>query len=209
VRNVWTHTAAFLKKAGTVILLSSLLVWALSHLRWESGALHFSPSLEGSLLAQLGRTLYWLFAPLGFPGWEPVVATLTALLAKENAVSTLGILYNAADVAQGGASALALVLARVFNPLSGFCFLLFNLLCAPCVAAMAALRRALGSLRRTLYALGYQTLFAYAATFLVYQLGRVLCGGAPTVLTAIALPTLVLLLLAVFLPSSKPLVPDP
>jgi ferrous iron transport protein B len=126
--------------------------------------------MEGSLLARVGQGLYGLFAPLGFPGWEAVAATLTALLAKENAVSTLGILYGAA-MRDGG---LAGAVAERFSPLQGLCFLLFNLLCAPCVAAMSALRRELGSLRRTLAALGYQCLFAWAVTFVLWQLGRLL-----------------------------------
>ena len=168
-RGVWEHSLSFLKKAGTVILLSSMLVWFLSSAAWKDGELTLTGTLSEGLLARAGRSAAWLFAPLGFGGWQAVAATATAFLAKENAVSTLGILYGFSH--EGGAAELWHGFREAFTPLSGYSFLLFNLLCAPCVAAVSALRREMASLRWTLFALGYQTAFAYGASFLVYQFG--------------------------------------
>jgi len=160
-RNVWDRTFSFVKKAGSVILLSAMGVWFLSSVAWEGGRFVPARSLSQGLLAELGRALEWLFRPLGFGQWQAVVATLTAFVAKENAVSTLGILYSGH-------------IERGFTPLSAFSFLIFNLLSMPCVAAVSALRREMGSAGRTLLAVGYQCAFAYAAAFLVYQAGQFL-----------------------------------
>ncbi len=160
LRSVWSRTAAFLKKAGSVILLSSLLVWFLSSVAWKDNRFMLSAGLSQGLLASFGRMLAPLFRPLGFGQWQAVVATVTAFIAKENAVSTLGILYHG-NIAAG------------FTQLSALSFLIFNLLCAPCVAAVSALRRELGSIKRTLAAVGYQCALAYAVAFLVYTAGLV------------------------------------
>jgi len=161
MRNVWSRTFSFLKKAGSVILLSALVVWFLSSVKWEGGRFVFAESLSRGMLADFGRALAPLFRPLGFGQWQAVVATLTAFIAKENAVSTLGILYNG-NIASG------------FTPVSALSFLIFNLLCAPCVAAVSALRRELGSIKRTLGAVGFQCALAYGVAFLVYTAGMVL-----------------------------------
>ena len=155
LRSVWTRTFSFLKKAGSVILLSSLAVWFLSSVRWEAGRFVFADSLSEGLLADFGRWIAPLFRPLGFGQWQAAAATLTAFIAKENAVATLGILYNG-NIAAG------------FTPASAMSFLIFNLLCAPCVAAMSALRRELSSAGRTLAALAWQCAVAYAAAGVVY-----------------------------------------
>jgi len=161
MRNVWSRTFSFLKKAGSVILLSALGVWFLSSVKWENGRFEFAESLSRGLLADFGRALAPLFKPLGFGQWQAVVATFTAFIAKENAVSTLGILYNG-NIANG------------FTPVSALSFLIFNLLCAPCVAAVSALRRELGGTMRTLMAVGYQCALAYGVAFLVWTVGNVL-----------------------------------
>lgn len=160
-RNVWERTFSFVKKAGSVIALSALGVWFLSSVRWEDGRFALAQGLSQGLLAQSGRALEWLLRPLGFGQWQAVAATLTAFVAKENAVSTLGILYNGH-------------VERGFTRASALSFLLFNLLSMPCVAAVSALRREMGSARRTLLAVGYQCAFAYAAAFVAYQAGRLL-----------------------------------
>ena len=160
-RGVWSRTSSFLKKAGSVILLSAMGVWFLSSVKWAGGRFAFAESLSSGLLADFGRALAPLFKPLGFGQWQAVVATFTAFIAKENAVSTLGILYNG-NIAAG------------FTPVSALSFLIFNLLCAPCVAAVSALRRELGSLKRTLGAVGFQCALAYAVSFLFYTAGNVL-----------------------------------
>jgi len=158
LRSVWSRTFSFLKKAGSVILLSAMGVWFLSSVQWENGRFTFAESLSRGLLADFGRALAPLFRPLGFGQWQAVVATFTAFIAKENAVSTLGILYNG-NIATG------------FTPISALSFLIFNLLCAPCVAAVSALRRELGNTQRTLAAVGFQCALAYAISFLVYTVG--------------------------------------
>ena len=160
-REVWSRTAAFLKKAGSVILLSALLVWFLAAFTWQGGRLALAENLSGGLLAQLSRSLMWFFVPLGLGQWQAVAATVTAFIAKENAVSTLGILCP------GGIPA-------YFSPASAVSFLLFNLLCAPCVAAVSALRRELGSIKRTLLAVAFQCAFAYAAALAAALVGRLL-----------------------------------
>ena len=162
LRSVWTRTFSFLKKAGSVILLSAMVVWFLSSVKWEDGQLAFAESLSRGLLADFGRALAPLFRPLGFGQWQAVVATATAFIAKENAVATLGILYNG-NIASG------------FTPISALSFLIFNLLCAPCVAAVSALRRELGSVKRTLAAVAWQCALAYGAAFLVHTAGTALC----------------------------------
>ena len=154
-RNVWGHTASFLKKAGTVILLSALLVWLLSAVTFRDGRFALAEGMSDGLLARGGRAIAFLFVPLGFGTWQAAAATVTALIAKENAVSTLGVLYGNS-------------LAQAFSPAGGLSFLLFNLLCAPCVAAVAALRRELGSRRLTIAAVCYQCAFAYAVALVVY-----------------------------------------
>ena len=163
MRNVWGRTAAFLKKAGSVILLSAMAVWFLSSVKWEDGRFAFAESLSLGLLADVGRALAPLFRPLGFGQWQAVVATFTAFIAKENAVATLGILYNGN-------------IARGFTPVSALSFLIFNLLCAPCVAAVSALKRELGSVKRTLAAVGFQCALAYAIAFLVWTVGGWVVG---------------------------------
>ena len=161
LRNVWTRTFSFLKKAGSVILLSAMAVWFLSSVKWENGQLAFAESISRGLLADFGRALAPLFRPLGFGQWQAVVATFTAFIAKENAVATLGILYNG-NIASG------------FTPISALSFLIFNLLCAPCVAAVSALRRELGSTKRTLAAVAWQCALAYGAAWVVYAVGGII-----------------------------------
>jgi len=161
LRSVWTRTFSFLKKAGSVILLSAVFVWFLSSVKWENGGFAFAESLSRGLLAGFGRALAPLFRPLGFGQWQAVVATATAFIAKENAVATLGILYNG-NIAAG------------FTPVSALSFLVFNLLCAPCVAAISALRRELGSAKRTLAAVAWQCALAYGAAWAVFAVGNLL-----------------------------------
>jgi len=154
-RSVWGHTASFLKKASTVILLSALLVWLLSAVTFQDGHFALAEGMSDGLLARGGRAIAFMFAPLGFGTWQAAAATVTALIAKENAVSTLVVLYGSS-------------LAQAFSPAGGLSFLLFNLLCAPCAAAIVALRRELGSLRLTIAAVCYQCVFAYVVALAVY-----------------------------------------
>ncbi len=169
-RSVRERTASFLKKAGTVILLSALLVWFLSNVKWEAGGFRAAEGLSEGMLARLGQWAAPLFAPLGFGTWQAAVASFTGWIAKENVVSTLGIFYGFS----GAEGVTRKHLAAAFTPLSGYAFLLFNLLCSPCVAAISAIRREMGSRRWTLLALVWQTGFAYLATMTLYQVGRLI-----------------------------------
>lgn len=159
LREVHSRTGSFLKKAGSVIMLSVLVVWFLSNIQWIGSGFAFADRLSDGLLAEMSRSIAWLLRPLGFGQWQAAAATATAFIAKENAVSTLGILYHG-NIAAG------------FTRASALSFLMFNLLCSPCVAALSALRRELGSIKRTLAAMAYQCAFAYVIAFLVYQAGR-------------------------------------
>ncbi|MCL2672514.1 MAG: ferrous iron transport protein B [Clostridiales bacterium] len=171
LRSVWERVWSFIKKAGTVILLASLIIWLLSNLGFAGGRFTFVP-VSKSLLARFGALLAVLFRPLGWGAWEPVVAALAGIVAKESIVSTLSVLT-------GGSGP--------FTPLSGFSFLLFNLLCVPCVAAIAAIRREMRSAKWTAFAIVYQCALAYAVALCVYQFGIWIAGDAFTLGTAAAL----------------------
>lgn len=170
LRIVWDRGWSFVRRAGTLILLSSVLVWFLSSMGLNAGQLALTP-MEDSLLAALGRALAPFFRPLGWAGWQAAAATVTGLAAKENVVSTLGILL--------GDTASPLPLAGYFSTASGWSFVLFNLLCAPCMAAVAAIRRELGSFLWTLFAVLYQTALAWGVSFWVYQFLRLAQSGRP------------------------------
>ena len=187
---------AFVKKASSIVLLSTIVIWFLSS---------FNSSFEmvdtgESLLAAMGGILAPLFAPLGWGFWECAVASITGLIAKENVVGTLGVLFGFAEVAENGVEYWA-NLQTFLTPLSGFSFLLFNLLCAPCFAAIGAVRREMMSGKWTAFAIGYQCVFAYAVAFCVYQIGLTATGNGFGLGTALALAVIVL---TVYLLARKP-----
>ncbi len=167
LRSTWERTYSFIKKAGTIILLASLVIWFTSRFGWMDGqfVMLSEDALSSSILAKLGSLIAWVFAPLGFGTWQAATATLLGLLAKEGVVSTMSVLYGVAD---GGYAALQ----AAFTPAAGYAFLAFNLLCAPCFAAIAAIRQEMKSGAWFAFALAYQTAFAYLASLLLYQLGR-------------------------------------
>lgn len=171
LRSMWERGWAFIKKAGTIILLSSVVVWFLSFFGFtETGFRMLSEDqLDLSILASVGRSVAWIFAPLGFGNWQSTVASITGLIAKENIVGTMGILY-------GSYGNVYSTLAAVFTSVSGFSFLVFNLLCAPCFAAIGAIRREMNSPKWTWFAILYQCGFAYTVALLVNQFGRLLAG---------------------------------
>ena len=173
---------AFVKKASSIVLLSTISIWFLSSF---NGSLEMVDTSE-SLLAAMGGFLAPLFAPLGWGFWECAVASITGLIAKENVVGTLGVLFGFAEVAENGAE-YWVNLQTLFTPLSGFSFLLFNLLCAPCFAAIGAVRREMMSGKWTAFAIAYQCAFAYGVAFCVYQIGRTATGGGFGLGTAAAL----------------------
>ena len=190
LRSTWERGWSFIKRAGTVILAASVLIWFTSSFGLEGG-FHMVEDMDASILAAIGGAIAPLFAPLGFGNWQSTVATIMGLVAKEEVVSVFGVLYGVAGDALGMVEEAAYAglapIAVHFTALSAFSFLLFNLLCAPCFAAMGAIKREMNSTRWTCFAIGYLCVFAYAIALIVYQLGLLLAGGAFTLLTAVAL----------------------
>lgn len=172
LRSTLDRSWAFVKKASTIVLLSTILIWFLSTFSWSMRMV----GAEESMLASAGNILAPLFAPLGWGDWRAAVATITGLIAKENVVGTFGILYGYAEVAEDGAEYWSSFQAS-FTPLAAYSFLVFNLLCAPCFAAIGALHREMMSGKWTLFAVGYQCAFAYAAALMAYQFGTFFTGG--------------------------------
>ena len=171
LRSMWERGWSFIKKAGTIILLSTILVWFLSRFGVKDGAFGMleKEELELSILAKVGGWIAWIFAPLGFGTWQATVASITGLIAKENIVGTMGILY-------GGTEAYA-NLAAAFTGVAAYAFLVFNLLCAPCFAAIGAIKREMNSAKWTWFAIAWQCGFAYAISLMIYQFGGLFTGN--------------------------------
>jgi len=180
--HMWDRTKSFIQKAGTIIFLASGLVWFLSSFSWSMEMV----DTPDSILASIGNILAPLFTPLGWGDWQSAVATITGLIAKENVVGTFGILYGFAEVAEDGAEIWGNLQAS-FTTISAYSFLVFNLLCAPCFAAIGAIRREMGNAKWTLIAVGYQTGFAYVISLIIYQLGMAFTGHGFGIGTMIAL----------------------
>ncbi len=189
LRSMWERGWSFVKKAGTVILLFTVLVWFLSNFGFAEGQFRMlgETELDHSVLAAFGSAIAWIFAPLGWGNWQAVVASLTGIAAKENIVSTARILYGASGSFEAAFRA-------SFDGISGYSFLLFNLLCAPCVAACAAIRREMNSAKWTLFAIGYQCVFAYCIALMVYQFGSLFLGRINPVGLLFALAVLALMI---------------
>jgi ferrous iron transport protein B len=182
LRSAWERSCSFIKKAGTVILLAAVFVWLASNFGLGKGGLGMT-GMEKSVLAAFGKIIAPIFAPLGWGDWQAAVATLTGLIAKENVVGTLRILCNAAD---GGAETWKTALAARFTALSAFSFLTFNLLCAPCVAALGAIRQEMNNALWFWGAVGYQCGFAYFVSLCIYQFGTLFSSGRFGLWTVIA-----------------------
>ena len=196
LRSMWERGWSFIKKAGTIILLSTILVWFTTYFGFVDGSFRMltDEQIDCSILAAIGSAIAWIFGPIGFGTWQAAVASITGLVAKENIVGTLGILYG------GGAGTVYQNIAAAFTPVSGFSFLAFNLLCAPCFAAIGAIRREMNSAKWTWFAVGYQCLFAYAAALMIYQFGSALTGGLNVIGLIAAAAVLVLILWMLFRP---------
>ena len=183
LRSIWERASSFIKKAGTVILLSTIVLWFLMGYGFEGGAFGAVEDLNNSILAQIGKAIAWIFTPLGWTqlghGWEMAVAAISGLIAKENVVATFGMLFNPnlEEVAEDGAEIWS-NLQGALTPIAAYGYLVFNLLCAPCFAAIGAIRREMNSGKWTIFALCYQCLFAYGVALVIYQVGTVLTGGA-------------------------------
>lgn len=177
LRSMWERGWSFIKKAGTVILLSAIVLWFLQSFGWENG-FGMVEDLDNSVLAKIGKGFAWIFAPLGWGKWEAAVATVTGLIAKENVVATFGQLFHFAgeELSENGDEIWSEV-STYFTALSAYSFLVFNLLCAPCFAAMGAIKREMNSAKWTLFAIGYQCVFAYAVSLIIYQVGSIFTGN--------------------------------
>lgn len=186
LRSMWERGWSFIKKAGTIILLSTMFVWFTSNFGIVDGRIGMVEDLSDGFLSMLGGAIAPIFAPLGWGHWQAAVAAITGLVAKENVVGTLGVLYGFAEVAEDGAEIWG-TMAAAFTTVAAYSFLVFNLLCAPCFAAIGAIKREMNNAKWTWFAIGYQTVFAYAVALCLYQLGSFFTGGGFSAGTAAAL----------------------
>ena len=177
LRSMWERGWSFIKKAGTVILLSTIFIWFTSSFGLVDGRFAMVEDLSQGFLANIGSAIAWIFTPLGWGNWQAAVAAITGLVAKENVVGTLGILYGFAEVSEDGAEIWS-TLAGSFTAVSAYSFLVFNLLCAPCFAAIGAINREMNNAKWTWFAIGYQTGLAYCASLCIYQLGTFITTGS-------------------------------
>lgn len=186
LRSMWERGWSFIKKAGTIILLSTIVLWFLQGFGFEDGSFGMVEDLNNSVLAKIGGVIAPIFAPLGWGDWKAAVASVTGLIAKENVVGTFGVLYGFGEVAEDGAEIWG-SLAASYTAIAAYSFLVFNLLCAPCFAAIGAIKREMNSAKWTWFAIGYQTVFAYTAALAIYQIGNLFTGGEFGVWTVTAL----------------------
>ena len=187
LRSMWERGWSFIKKAGSVILLSTIVVWFTSYFGWVDGQFRMLEDLEldHSILARVGSAVAWIFAPLGWGNWKSAVAAITGLVAKENVVGTFGILYGFSEVAEDGTEIWG-SLAGSMTAVAAYSFLVFNLLCAPCFAAMGAIKREMNNAKWFWFAIGYQTLLAYVVSLCVYQIGTLVTAGTFGIGTIVA-----------------------
>ena len=186
LRSMWERGWSFIKKAGTVILLSTIFIWFTSSFGFVDGSFGMVEDLSDGLLAVIGRGISWIFAPLGWGSWQAAVAAITGLVAKENVVGTFGILFGFAEVAEDGQEIWG-TMAQTFTAVSAYSFLVFNLLCAPRFAAIGAIKREMNNAKWTWFAIGYQTALAYAVSLCIYQLGTWFTTGTFGIGAAVAL----------------------
>lgn len=207
LRATWERGWSFMKRAGTVILLSSIILWFLQGFGFTDGQFGMVEDNNTSLLANIGNAIAWIFAPIGWVGdmaWKATVATFTGLIAKEEVVNTFGVLYNFSEVSEEGNEIWTLI-AQDFTPIAAYSFMIFNLLCAPCFAAMGAIRREMNNTKWTMAAIGYMCLFAYVSALIVYQLVGLAIGEvAFNFWTIVALALLIGVIYLLFRPGYKP-----
>lgn len=207
LRATWERGWSFIKRAGTVILLSSIILWFLQGFGFTDGQFGMVEDNNTSLLANIGNAIAWIFAPIGWVGdmaWKSTVATFTGLIAKEEVVNTFGVLYNFSEVSEEGNEIWTLI-AQDFTPIAAYSFMIFNLLCAPCFAAMSAIRREMNNTKWTMAAIGYMCLFAYVSALIVYQLVGLAIGEvAFNFWTIVALALLIGVIYLLFRPGYKP-----
>lgn len=208
LRSMWERGWSFIKKAGTVILLSTIVLWFLVSFGWTKGGFGMleAEQLGNSILGRIGNAIAWIFTPLGWTqggeGWKMAIAAVTGLIAKENVVATFGLLFGYAEVAEDGAEIWE-NLAAVMTPVGAYAFLVFNLLCAPCFAAMGAIKREMNSAKWFWFAVGYQTVLAYAVALCIYQIGTLITTGVFGIGTIAALIVIIGFLYLLFRPYSE------
>ena len=208
LRSMWERGWSFIKKAGTIITLSTIVLWFLMSFGWIDGSFTMleAEQLNASILAKIGSAIAWIFAPLGWTtageGWKMAVAAVTGLIAKENIVATFGMLYGFAEVAEDGSEIWG-NLAQAMTPIAAFGFMVFNLLCAPCFAAMGAIKREMNSAKWFWTAIGYQCILAYIVAMCIYQIGTVFTTGAFGIGTVVAILFIVGFLYLLFRPAPK------
>ena len=196
LRSMWERGWSFIKKAGTIILLSTTFVWFTTYFGWADGTFRMlaEDEVEFSILARIGTVLAWIFKPLGWGNWQAAVASITGLVAKENIVGTLGILYG------GGDGTVYQNIANAFTGITGYSFLVFNLLCAPCFAAIGAIKREMNNANWTWFAIAYQCGFAYAIALMINQFGNAFTGNLNVIGLVVAIALLVYLVYMLFRP---------
>ena len=199
LRSTWERGWSFIKKAGTIILLSTIFVWFAQGFGFEGGSFGMVEDMNNSILAAIGSAIAWIFTPLGWGDWKAAVAAITGLVAKENVVGTFGILYGFGEVAEDGAEIWG-SLAGSMTAVAAYSFLIFNLLCAPCFAAMGAIKREMNNAKWFWFAIGYQTILAYAASLCVYQVGTLITAGTFGIGTVVACIIIVGFLYLLFRP---------
>lgn len=205
LRSVWERGWSFIKKAGTIILLSTIILWFLMSFGWVDGSFGMleAEQLDASILAKIGSAIAWIFAPLGWTqageGWKMAVAAVSGLIAKENVVATFGLLFGFAEVAEDGSEIWG-SLSQVMTPVAAYGFLVFNLLCAPCFAAMGAIKREMNNVKWFWFAIGYQCGLAYVVALCIYQIGTLITTGAFGLGTVAALVFIAVILYLLFRP---------
>ena len=194
LRSMWERGWSFIKKAGTIILLSTIFVWFTSRFGWLDGSFGMleEDQIDASILAAIGGAICWIFAPLGWGNWQATVASITGLVAKENIVGTLGVLYGGGELTAWQA------IGAAFTPITGYSFLVFNLLCAPCFAAIGAIKREMNNAKWTWFAIGYQCVFAYAVALMVNQFGGLFTGSVNAIGLVFALLVLAFMIYMLF-----------
>lgn len=197
LRSMWERGWSFIKKAGTIILLSTIFVWFTSFFGWVDGQFGMlaEDQMDASILAKIGSAICWIFSPLGWGNWQATVASITGLIAKENIVGTMGILYGGAETYAN--------MAEAFTKISGMSFLVFNLLCAPCFAAIGAIRREMNNTKWTLIAVGYQCGFAYAISLMINQIGNAFTNNLNVVGLVFAIAVFATMAWLLFRPATK------
>ncbi len=199
LRSMWERGWSFIKKAGTIVLLSTMAVWALSNFGFVEGSFRMltEDELSLSVLAYFGRAIAWIFKPLGWGTWQAAVGSITGLIAKENLVGTMGIFYGSGELTAWEA------LSQAFTPVTGYSFLVFNLLCAPCFAAIGAIKREMNSPKWTWFAIGYQCGFAYVVALMINQFGGLFTGNVNVIGLCFAVAALACIIYMLFFKKYK------